>query len=268
MPEADAAIAAAKAQVDLAQLTFNRMQDLFNKRSVTPQELDESSARLKSAQAGLDMARARRTQLNSKLAQTEQEVRSAGIQRTYAVVAAPFSGTIVTRSIEPGALAMPGAPLFTIERDAGFRLEASVEESRLGTIRAGQSARIDIDGINQEIRARVSEIVPAVDAASRTGIVKFDLPALPGLRTGLFGRAAFDAGPRDALAIPHAAVVERGQLQSVFVADGNVARLRVVSLGARSGGQVEVLSGLDAGERVVHTGAERLRDGSPIEVRP
>ena len=111
IPEAESAVAAARAQLDLAQATYNRMQDLLNKKSITNQEFDETTARWKAAQAGLDMARARRTQLDAKLAQTEQEIRAAGIQRGFAEITAPFAGTVVTRSVEPGSLAMPGAAL-------------------------------------------------------------------------------------------------------------------------------------------------------------
>src|SRR5205085_3775530 len=96
-------------------------------------------ARLKTAQAALDMARARRTQLDAKMAQIEQEVRSAGIQREYSEISAPFSGTIITKSVDPGTLAVPGAPLFTIERADDYRLEASVEESRLSLAQAGKT---------------------------------------------------------------------------------------------------------------------------------
>src|ERR1022692_2438361 len=82
VPEADGAVAAAKANLDLAQVTFGRMQDLFQKKSISNQEFDESSARLKSAQAAHEMAQARRVQLNSKLAQVDQEVRAAVDHRT------------------------------------------------------------------------------------------------------------------------------------------------------------------------------------------
>ena len=141
IPEAESAVATARSQLDLAQVTFHRIQDLLDKRSITNQEYDEASARWKAAQAALDMARARRTQLDAKMAQIEQEVRAAGIQRGYSEILAPFSGTIITKSIEPGTLAVPGAPLFTIERDAAYRLEASVEESRLSWRGLGKRSR-------------------------------------------------------------------------------------------------------------------------------
>ena len=263
--EADSAIAAAKSQLDLAQVTFGRMQDLLNKRSVTQQEFDEASARLKAAQTGLDMARSRRAQLDSRLAKAEQAVLSAGIQRTYATITAPFSGVILKKSIEPGALVMPGAPLFTVERSGNFRLEVSVEESRLRDVRIGQAAALTIDDRN--IPGRVSEIVPSVDGATRTGVVKIDLPSLPGLRSGMFGRASFAEGERAALTIPKTAVVEHGSLQSVFIAEKGIGRLRLVTLGATAGDRTEVLSGLDSGEIVVAPVPPQIRDGAQLEVR-
>jgi len=267
IPEAESAIAAAKSQLDFAQVTFNRMQDLLNKRSVTNQEFDESSARVKAAQAGLDMARAKRTQLESKMAQSEQEVRAASIQRGYAEVTAPFAGTILTKSVESGTLAVPGASLFTIEREGTYRLEASLEESRLALARFGKAVSVTIDGIDRTFTARVAEIVPSVDAAARTGTVKIDLPALAELRSGLFGRATFDTGARKALTIPATSVMERGQLQSVYVAENNIAHVRLVTLGARANGKVEVLSGLNRGDHVVVPIPSGLSDGAPIEVR-
>jgi RND family efflux transporter MFP subunit len=265
--EAESAVALARSQLDLAQVTFNRMQDLLNKRSITNQEYDEASARLKAAQAALDMARARRTQLDAKMAQIEQEVRAAGIQHGYSEIIAPFSGTIITKSIDAGTLAVPGAPLFTIERDGAYRLEASVEESRLSLARVGKTVSVTIDGIDRTFPARVAEVVPSVDAAARTGTVKIDLLLLPGLRSGLFGRALFDTGGRKILTVPSAGVMERGQLQSVYVAENNIAHTRLVTVGTRVKDRVEVLSGLNQGDRVIVPIPTGLADGASIEVR-
>jgi RND family efflux transporter MFP subunit len=266
IPEAESGVALARSQLDLAQVTFNRMQDLLNKRSITNQEYDEASARWKAAQAALDMARARRTQLDAKMAQIEQEVRAAGIQRSYSEIIAPFSGTIITKSIDPGSLAVPGAPLFTVERDGAYRLEASVEESRLSMARVGTTVSITMDGIDRTFPARVAEVVPSVDAAARTGTVKIDLPSIRELRSGLFGRALFDAGKRKVLAVPSAGVMERGQLQSVYIAEDNIAHTRLVTIGTKVKDKVEVLSGLNQGDRVIVPIPTGLADGAPIEV--
>lgn len=266
--EADSAITAARAQLDLAQVSAGRMQELLSKRSITNQEFDESSARLKAAQAALEMARAKRQQLDARMAQADQAIRTARIERGYAEITAPFSGTITSKSVEPGTLTVPGAPLYTIERDGVFRLEASVEESRLSLARVGKTIPVVLDGVSRTFNARIAEIVPSIDSSARTGTVKIDLPQVPELRSGLFGRARFESDPRRVLAIPANGVVERGQLQMVYIAQGNTARTRLVTLGARLQSQVEVLSGLSSGDRIIAPIPAGLADGTPIEVRP
>ena len=266
IPELENATSAAKANLDLAQTTFNRMKELAAKKSISNQEMDEASARLKAAEANYEMMRSRRAQITSKAAVVEQEVRAAGIMRDYARLAAPFSGVVITRTVEPGNLATPGAPLLTIEQDGLYRLEASVDESKLASVRVGQAVEAVLEA-DRKLNARVSEIVPSVDAASRTYIVKLDLPATPNLRTGMFGRAIFPLGVQKVVAVPLAALTERGQLQSVFVVEDGVAHTRLVTTGRRTGNAVEVLSGLTAGEKVVLPVPVGLQDGARVEVR-
>jgi RND family efflux transporter MFP subunit len=267
IPEVENAAAAAKASLDLAQTTFKRMEELASKKSISNQEMDEASGRLKSAQANYDMVRSRRAQVTSKMATVEQEVRAARIMRDYANIAAPFAGVVITRTVEPGNLATPGTPLLTLEQDGLYRLEASVDESRLASVRVGQAVEAVIEANDRKSNARVSEIVPSVDSASRTYIVKLDLPATPHLRTGMFGRAIFPLGAQKVVAVPPAALLERGQLQSVFVVENGVAHTRLVTAGRRTNEGVEVLSGLSVGEKVVLPVPAGLLDGARVEVR-
>ncbi len=268
VPEADSAVAGAQANLDLAQATFKRMQDLFAKKSISNQEFDEASAKLKSAQSAHDMARARRAQLDAQAARVQQEVRAAQVTRSYAEITAPFAGVIAAKSVEPGTLTVPGAPLLTIEREGEFRLEAPIEESHKPEIRLGQPVSVTIDGIDRTYEARVSEIAPAVDAASRSYIVKIDLLPLPALRSGTFGRAMFASANRLMLTVPATAVSERGQLQSVLVAENGAAHNRLITAGKRTKDQVEVLSGLTAGDRVIVPIPRGLMDGAAVQVRP
>ena len=268
IPEADSGIAAATASLDLAQATFRRIDDLASKQSVSPQELDEATAHLKGAQAAHEAARAKRAQLDFRLAQIDQEIRSASITRDYARIRAPFDGIVTAKSVDPGVLAAPGAPLVTIERDAGYRLEVSVNESQIPSVRPGQAVAVTLDTVGRAVSARVSEIVPTIDAASRTYIVKIDLPALPNVRSGAFGRAAFPLGPRRVLGIPAEAVIERGQLEQVFVVEDEQVRLRMITAGRRAGNNLEVLSGLTAGEKLIAPVPAGLTDGARVEVRP
>ncbi len=266
--EADSAVGGAKANLDLAQTTFNRMQDLWNKKSISNQEFDEASGKLKAAQAAHQMALARRAQLDAQAIRVQQDIRATEVTRSYAEITAPFAGVVTAKSVDPGTLALPGVPLLTIEREGAYRLEASVEESRVAAIRVGQPVSVILDGIDHQLAARVSEIVPAVDAASRSYTVKIDLPTLPALRSGAFGRASFSLDSRLTLTIPAAAMTERGQLQSVLVAENGMAHTRLITAGQKTNDQVEVLSGLTAGEKVIFPVPRGLSDGARVEMRP
>ena len=265
--EADSGVASAKANLDLAQSTYKRMEDLAARKSISNQEFDEASARLKAAQAGYEMVRARRAQVDSKMAQVEQEIQAARIMREYARIAAPFAGVVTAKSVEQGNLATPGAPLLTIEQDGAYRLEAAVEESRIGAVRVGQTVEVSLDAVDRKLNARVSEIAPVVDAQSRASIVKIDLPAMPQLRSGMFGRAAFPLAKGTAVTAPPSALVERGQLQSVFVAEDSIAHARLITVGRRTKEAIEVLSGLNGGEKIIAPVPPGLEDGARLEVR-
>jgi RND family efflux transporter MFP subunit len=214
------------------------------------------------------MARAKRAQLDAQAGRVQQDVRASEIARSYAEITAPFAGVVTAKSVDPGTLAVPGTPLLTIEREGAYRLEASVEESHLTAIRVGQPVSVTLDGIDRTLDARVSEIVPAVDAASRSYIVKIDLPNAPAVRSGAFGRASFSTGSRVALTIPAAAVSERGQLQSVLVAENGIAHTRLITAGLKTKDRIEILSGLTAGDKVIFPVPQGLGDGAAVEVRP
>lgn len=268
IPEAESAIAAAQAQLDLARSTLRRMKELYEKRSLSAQEFDEFNARVKVQEAAVAMARARRRQIDDKIRQAEQAVQQSQIARGYAEIKAPFAGLVLARRVEPGALSAPGVPLVDVEQTGNYRLEAIVEESRLGAVKQGAMTAVTVDAIATPFTGRVVEIAPAVDPGSRAFVARIDLPANPALRRGLFGRARFSTGTRQVLAVPRAAVETQGQLQSVMVEEGGVARARLVSLGAAREETVEVLSGLRAGDRLILPRPAGLIDGAPVEVRP
>jgi RND family efflux transporter MFP subunit len=267
IPEAENGVAAARANLELAGVTFKRMSDLFASKSISNQEYDEAAARLKAAEAAYAMAESKRAQLTSKIAQADQERSAAEIQRGYAQLRAPFAGMVTAKSVEPGNLATPGAPLLTIEREGAYRLEVPVEESRLAIIRSGSKVTVTIDALDRTIEAKIGEVVPLVDAASRAYLVKIDLPEMPQLRSGTFGRARFVVGTRPVLSVPASTVMERGQVQSVYVVENGAARLRLVTVGRKIADRAEVLSGLSASERVISPIPVALADGAKVELR-
>ena len=255
-------IAAADADYALAESTMKRYQMLYDKKSLSPQEYDEVKTRLASAQARRDAAHAGR-------AQAEAGVSQAGTAMSYTKVRAPFDGIVIAKLAEPGAMAAPGVPLLVVEDPSRFRLEAEVDESRIGAVKLGETVSVVIDSLGgQPIDGKVTQIVPAADPGSRTFTVKIDLPSNPQMRTGLFGRVRFPRGQREAIEIPRSAVLSRGQMQAVYVIGADqLASMRFVTLGAASGDQVEVLSGLQNGDRIVTQPGDRELSGKQVEAQ-
>ncbi|HTR38571.1 MAG TPA: efflux RND transporter periplasmic adaptor subunit [Bryobacteraceae bacterium] len=262
------AVASAQANLDFAKATFRRMDDLYQKKSISDQEYDEATSKLKVAQAAYDMSVSRRAQLGAKLRQADEAVNAAAVMRGYSEIRAPFAGIVTEKPVDPGVLATPGAPLMTLEQSGALRLEVPVDESFLADTRVGQPVTVRFDSLNRTIEARVSEIVPSVDPASRAFLVKIDLPGIPNLRSGVYGKAQFSRGTRRVIAVPAAAVTEQGQVQSVMVDDGGIARTRLVTTGQKQGDRVEILSGLNVGELVISPRPLTLGDGARLEARP
>jgi len=255
-------ISASESDFTLAEATFRRYQTLFDRKSVSPQEFDEIKARYQAAQARCEMARAGQAQAKAALQQAHTSL-------GYTHIVAPFDGLVTEKKADVGTLASPGLPIFTIEDLRRYRLEAAVNETDLRYVRQGEQVSVSIDALgDRELKGKVIEIVPAADPASRSFLVKIELPSDPALRSGLFGRAQFLRGERSALLVPRSAVVERGQLQGIYVLDQNrIAGLRYITLGKPTAQQVEVLAGLQAGEMLIGDPGNRELSGKKIESR-
>lgn len=253
-------IVASDSDLVLAEATFKRYQTLYEKKSVSPQEFDEVKARYHAAVARRDMARAGLTQAKASAQQAQTAL-------GYTRILAPFEGIVTEKKADVGTLVSPGMPIFTVEDLHRYRLEATVNETDLRYVRIGQKIPVDIDAVGgKQLEGRVVEIIPAADAATRSFVVKIEIPSDPALRSGLFGRAHFSRGQRSSLLIPRTAVVERGQLQGIYVLDQNqIAALRYITLGKPSGAQVEVLAGLQAGETLIADPGDREFSGKKIE---
>jgi RND family efflux transporter MFP subunit len=260
---AEKEVSAAESNFLLAESTLKRYQQLFEKKSLSPQEFDEVKARYQAAEARRDMARAGKVQADAALARARTSL-------AYAQIRAPFAGVVTEKKADPGTLASPGMQIFTIEDTRSYRLEVPVDESDIRHIHLAQGAPVLIDALgNAEIPGRVAQIVPAADPASRSFLVKVSLPADSRLRSGMFGRVRFERGERTAVLIPPGAIVTRGQLQGVYVIDANqIAGLRYVTLGKTVGAEVEVLSGLQDGEQLVAAPSDRELGGKRISTRP
>jgi RND family efflux transporter MFP subunit len=249
--QGEAATASAEALFHDARIDLDRFQRLFERGSISDYEFRKIRVRFDAAREALNNARAG---LDTSLA-----------QRAYAEIRSPADGVVVARIKRAGDLAVPGAPILTLESGRGLLFETFVEESRVAAIAVGKPVEVRIDVLAAPLKGTVSRVVPSGDPISRSYQVKIALPETIGLMPGMFGRAGFVIGESRLPLVPRLALVERGGLRGVFVVDGeNRARFRWLRTGREWPDRVEVTAGLNSGERLVAASEPALRDGDHI----
>jgi len=271
---AQAGRTAAVANQDLANATLERLKGLAQNEAISRQALDEAEAKQKASAAAYSQAdqmlksfEAKRAEASARIEQAQAELANARIMLGYARILSPMDGIVIRKNVDVGDLAAPSMPLLEIEDNRQYRLEANVDEGRVGVFHMGDSISVLVDALgSQPIAGTVAEVVPASDPGSHTFVVKVNLPAAPNLHSGLFGRLRYVAGEKQALTVPAAAITERGQLTGVFVVgDDHIARLRLIKTGKSYGDRVEILSGLSEGETIVTGNLGAVQDGVRIE---
>ncbi|HEU4563072.1 MAG TPA: efflux RND transporter periplasmic adaptor subunit [Gemmatimonadaceae bacterium] len=247
--ELAAQIRSAEASLALAKSTAERSARLWQERIITEVEHERDQAALASAQASVD---ALRTRLG------------------YATVRAPIAGVVTEKRVEAGDLVQPQTRLFTVADVSTLVARVQVSELDITGVRAGDAADVTVDALGGAwVRGVVRRVFPAADTATRMVPVEVALsgPEARRLKPGFLARATFRLGERaGAVLAPATAVVGSGDARAVFVVKEERAERRPVRLGVASGGRVEVLEGLAAGETVVTAGAEGLRDGAAVRV--
>lgn len=248
------ALDAAKAQAAVAESEYRRRANL--QTSVISQS-EKEQARKAAEVADADVERAKRAVDEAQVALTYSEIRS------------PTSGRVVDRLAEPGDTASPGRALLQVYDPSTLQLEAGVRETLASRLKVGDTVNVRIDALastataaggaegkarqaGEVVEGRIAEIVPQSEAGSRVFRVKVGLPQDPRLYTGMFGRLIIPTGRRAMTLIPESAIAAIGQNRFVSTVgeDKRVTR-RLVTVGApMGGGMIEVLSGLEPGERI------------------
>lgn len=257
--EAKRGLEEAQARHKLAEATFARFKKLYDEQALTRQEFDTRQTELELAQQGVARAQ-------SRLRQIQEAARAAGAVADYTKIIAPIGGVVVAKQVNLGATVFPGQPLITVDDEGSYQLELAVPESRLRDVRAGTAVQVVIDATGAQFNARITEVVPTSDPASRTFVAKVPV-AQKGVRSGMFGRGSIALGTTvKGVQVPTTAVFERGALTAVWVVGSDdVVRMRLVKTGRPQGTQVEILSGLTAGDRIVTAGMEKAVDGAKLQ---
>jgi RND family efflux transporter MFP subunit len=241
-----------------------RLDQAMAIRDQATQELKRARALLQqniTAQADYDTIQARERVALGALHEAE-------IMLGYTKVIAPFDGIITRKLLDAGDLAAPGKAIAEMEDPRTLRFEADVPEALIGSLKLGAKLAVRVGASSPEIEGTVAELAPVSDPTSRTFLAKLDLPATGDLRSGQFGRVVVPTGATRSIQVPVSALVIRGQLEIVFVVTKQVAQLRLVRTGERTVRDVELLSGISSGESVVIEGADQLRDGQTVTIKP
>lgn len=181
-------------------------------------------------------------------------------------ITAPFAGVLGLRQVSPGALVTPGTVITTLDDDRGIKLDFTLPESALSAIAPGQAVTARSDAWpGRSFDGRIAQVDSRVDPGTRAVKVRAELPNPDGkLRAGMLLRVQVQLPARQALVVPEIAIQQEGDQAYVFrVAGGRVDKVPV-KLGSRQEGEVEVVSGLKAGDRIVVEGTVKLRPGSRV----
>ena len=246
-----------------AKLDFDRATRLYESQSLTKPDFDAARAQYDSTQASLRAAQAQTSEAQVSLRDTN--------------LVAPFSGDVVKKAIEIGAYVGPGVPTFAVANIDIVKIVVGVPDTVVRSIKVGQPIEVAIDAFpNRTFKARISRMSSAADATTRNFDVEVAIPNRDHLlKVGMIGslQLAGDVSdkPASALLVPLSAIVQaKDGKYGVFVVSssgsGDVARLQSVEIGSVNGTDITVVSGLAAGDRIITSGANLLKDGQRVEV--
>jgi membrane fusion protein, multidrug efflux system len=228
----------AQANLANAKASFERSKQLAAQKFISQAALDQAQAQYLAAQA-----------------QASAAIANAGVSATsksYTTVVAPYDGVVASTDVQVGDMATPGRPLVTVFDPKALRVTATLAQAVLARADLAAPVAIEIPSLKRWLTALRVTVIPVADVRTHTTQVRLDLPESAGLMPGQYARAAIVTGHAKALTIPEAAVLRRSEVTAVYVLDASGrAQLRQVRLGEPAGnGFVEVVAGLNAGERV------------------
>jgi RND family efflux transporter MFP subunit len=254
---AQAALESSKANKDMAEITYNRYKKLADEKAISGQEMDQVETQKKVADLNFERAQA--------------ALAEAKINLGFANVTSPTDGIVTRKSIDVGSMAMPGKGLLTVEDISSFKIEANIDAHLADQVKISAPIEAIVDAIRPVVRANITEMAPAIDATSRTFLIKAQIiedqnNRLP-LKTGLYARIMIPHGKKNLLVVPASAIVEKGQLVGLYVVDEKgIISYRLIRTGRTFGSNVEILSGLSDGQKVIVEGVSNAYDGGIVAV--
>ena len=250
--EAQAQLAATRAQKQLADEECARTRALLSKGAITQSEYDRQNTECVSSEQQVAAAQAR----------SEMMMKSV----SDGMVRAPFDGVVDEKDVAPGEWVMPGKTLFTLVKDDPLKIELSVPEAAVAAVQVGQHVEISAVAYpGKHFGAKVTRLGAEI-GKSRALIAEAQIDEGSGLVPGMFAEAHLQIGTTPHIVVPATAVVKRGKIWHAFVVVNGEAEDRPVHLGEAPGpGQVSILEGVAKGEHVITNVTDAIVDGAKVK---
>ncbi len=251
LSEARARLAQAQARVNEIEVDFRRYKRLYEQKLIP-------ASRFQKAELALQVAR-------EELRVAQANLRRVEVQLQYAEIRSPVDGVVVEKRKQTGDIATPGAAILVIENPDNIVLKTFIREDHVSHVQVGDRLVVTVDAARLKTIGTVTQVVPAGDPATHSYLVKATLEDTGQARIGMFARAEFLIGSKWGILIPEEALVRRADLPGVYVVDEQgVAHFRMLRVGRRMDGRVEILAGLRGGERIVLRAATPVHTGDRI----
>jgi membrane fusion protein (multidrug efflux system) len=243
--QARADLAVATAALTESESQYRRARELLPTQALSKSQFDQIEATRNANAARVDAARAR-------------------LEDTY--IRAPFAGRVGLRRVSVGSLVGPGTVITTLDDTSVMKVDFTVPENLLTALRPGLVLQVESAAYSDKrFAGRVASLDSRVDATSRAVTVRADVPNPDGLlKPGMFLNVSLQRDQRSAIVLPEESLVPEQSRQFVFVVEGGRAKKREVHIGERRPGSVEILDGLQVGERVIVEGTVTARDGAAV----
>lgn len=236
--QAEQALSGIEARLVEVQEEFTRISQLFQQRMVSRAELDEVTAQ--------------RGEVTAQLQRAKQVIEEAEAAVSYTRIISPISGRVIDRFLDEGDTVAPGQKIISLYDPGAMRVEANVRETLAVTLRVGDPLTVHIHALDLTVAVVLEELVPSADPGARTFLVKVALPYGVAIYPGMYAELVIEAEEVEELVIPTASIHSIGQLNFVWIiSDGERVRRFVKTGQVVSSNRTTIISGLDAGDRIL-----------------
>lgn len=256
--QAMAMVAEAQAAEQNAKRDYDRFTTLLQQNSVSQKEFENVELQY--------------TSMRSKLKMAQEVLNEVNVHLSYSDITSPFAGTITRKMIDEGSMANPGMPLLVVEQAGDMVVQASIPESYIQHVKVGDKAGIEVKSIGKTLSGKVIELSPSAYGTGGQYLIKVapEDSKVANLRSGMFanltvGNDNIQASADSKLTVENKSLVHRNQLTGVYVVNQqDQAVLKWIRLGKKNGEQTEVISGLNADDRVILNAESKLYNGKKI----